>query len=219
MQAWLIDHDVASYGHIAKLFVDGEPCGDLTRDDILDNITIKDDPVNTWTYGAVVNLWKGVGIFANKSSTWNFSQPAQRVDGVRSAPVRAAESPGLDGNGHGCSSFPRRARGSSRDRAKTASAPAARAPTPRRPPAALTSVATASAEIAQGNSDLSSRTELQAGSLEETASAMATPKSVWARSTSHTLRKSRSSRIRCSQKRLGPKMSRRCVVGSSGKVC
>jgi pimeloyl-ACP methyl ester carboxylesterase len=36
----MIDHDVASYGHIVKLFVDGEPYGDLTRDDILDNITL-----------------------------------------------------------------------------------------------------------------------------------------------------------------------------------
>ncbi len=35
-----IDHDVASYGHVAKLFVDREPYGDLTRDDILDNITL-----------------------------------------------------------------------------------------------------------------------------------------------------------------------------------
>ncbi len=40
LAAWMIDHDVASYGHIAKLFVDGEPYGDLTRDDILDNITL-----------------------------------------------------------------------------------------------------------------------------------------------------------------------------------
>jgi pimeloyl-ACP methyl ester carboxylesterase len=40
LAAWLIDHDVASYGHIAKLFMDGEPYGDLTRDDILDNITL-----------------------------------------------------------------------------------------------------------------------------------------------------------------------------------
>ncbi|WDT75548.1 MAG: hypothetical protein MPW16_20045 [Candidatus Manganitrophus sp.] len=31
---------MASYEHIAKLFVDGEPYGDLTRDDILDNITL-----------------------------------------------------------------------------------------------------------------------------------------------------------------------------------
>ena len=40
LAAWMIDHDVASYGHIAKLFVDGEPYGALSRDDILDNITL-----------------------------------------------------------------------------------------------------------------------------------------------------------------------------------
>jgi hypothetical protein len=50
---------------------------------------IKDDPVNTWTYGAVVNLWKGIGVFANRSSTWNFSQPAQRVDGTVIPPTAA----------------------------------------------------------------------------------------------------------------------------------
>jgi outer membrane receptor protein involved in Fe transport len=50
---------------------------------------IKNSPVNTWTYGAVVNLWKGVGVFANKSSTWNFSQPAQRVDGTVIPPTAA----------------------------------------------------------------------------------------------------------------------------------
>jgi pimeloyl-ACP methyl ester carboxylesterase len=30
LAAWMIDHDVASYAHIVKLFVDGEPYGDLT---------------------------------------------------------------------------------------------------------------------------------------------------------------------------------------------
>jgi pimeloyl-ACP methyl ester carboxylesterase len=40
LAAWMIDHDVTSYGHIVKLFVNGEPYGDLTRDDILDNITL-----------------------------------------------------------------------------------------------------------------------------------------------------------------------------------
>ena len=40
LAAWMIDHDVTSYGHIARLFLDGEPFGDLTRDDILDNITL-----------------------------------------------------------------------------------------------------------------------------------------------------------------------------------
>jgi len=40
LAAWMIDHDVTSYAHIVKLFVEGEPYGDLTRDDILDNITL-----------------------------------------------------------------------------------------------------------------------------------------------------------------------------------
>ena len=40
MAAWMIDHDVASYGHIARLFVDNVPYGELTRDDILDNLTL-----------------------------------------------------------------------------------------------------------------------------------------------------------------------------------
>src|SRR4029450_10331952 len=40
LAAWMIDHDVASYGHIAKLFVHSSPYGDLSRDDILDNITL-----------------------------------------------------------------------------------------------------------------------------------------------------------------------------------
>jgi pimeloyl-ACP methyl ester carboxylesterase len=40
LAAWMIDHDVTSYGHIVKLFLDGVPYGDLTRDDILDNITL-----------------------------------------------------------------------------------------------------------------------------------------------------------------------------------
>ncbi len=40
LAAWMIDHDVASYRHITTLFLDGTPYGDLTRDDILDNITL-----------------------------------------------------------------------------------------------------------------------------------------------------------------------------------
>ncbi|HEX7995336.1 MAG TPA: epoxide hydrolase [Streptosporangiaceae bacterium] len=40
MAAWMLDHDIASYENIAHLFVDGRPFGDITRDDILDNITL-----------------------------------------------------------------------------------------------------------------------------------------------------------------------------------
>jgi pimeloyl-ACP methyl ester carboxylesterase len=40
LAAYLLDHDAWSYERISKLFVDGQPFGDITRDDILDNITL-----------------------------------------------------------------------------------------------------------------------------------------------------------------------------------
>ena len=40
LAAYFLDHDARSYESIARLFVDGQPFGDLTRDDILDNITL-----------------------------------------------------------------------------------------------------------------------------------------------------------------------------------
>ena len=45
--------------------------------------------VNTWTYGTVVNLFKGIGLYANKSTTFNFSPPGQRVDGSVVPPTSA----------------------------------------------------------------------------------------------------------------------------------
>ncbi len=39
LAAWMIDHDARSYEQIAHVFA-GQPEGDLTRDDILDNITL-----------------------------------------------------------------------------------------------------------------------------------------------------------------------------------
>jgi len=36
----LLDHDTDSYYKISRAFVDGEPVGNLTRDNILDNITL-----------------------------------------------------------------------------------------------------------------------------------------------------------------------------------
>jgi pimeloyl-ACP methyl ester carboxylesterase len=40
LAAWLLDHDTDSYYKIARAFVDGEPVGNLTRDHILDNVTL-----------------------------------------------------------------------------------------------------------------------------------------------------------------------------------
>ena len=40
LAAWLLDHDTDSYYKISRAFVDGEPVGNLTRDNIVDNITL-----------------------------------------------------------------------------------------------------------------------------------------------------------------------------------
>jgi pimeloyl-ACP methyl ester carboxylesterase len=40
LAAWLLDHDTDSYYKISRAFVDREPVGNLTRDNILDNITL-----------------------------------------------------------------------------------------------------------------------------------------------------------------------------------
>jgi pimeloyl-ACP methyl ester carboxylesterase len=40
LAAWLLDHDTDSYYKISRAFVDGKPVGNLTRDSILDNITL-----------------------------------------------------------------------------------------------------------------------------------------------------------------------------------
>ena len=40
LAAWMLDHDTDSYYKISRAFVDGKPTGNLTRDHILDNITL-----------------------------------------------------------------------------------------------------------------------------------------------------------------------------------
>ncbi len=40
LAAWMADHDTDAYHKIARAFVDGQPSGNLTRDHILDNITL-----------------------------------------------------------------------------------------------------------------------------------------------------------------------------------
>jgi pimeloyl-ACP methyl ester carboxylesterase len=40
LAAWMLDHDTDSYYKISRAFLDGEPAGNLTRDNIVDNITL-----------------------------------------------------------------------------------------------------------------------------------------------------------------------------------
>jgi hypothetical protein len=40
LAAWMLDHDTDSYHKISRAFLDMEPSGQLTRDGIVDNITL-----------------------------------------------------------------------------------------------------------------------------------------------------------------------------------
>jgi pimeloyl-ACP methyl ester carboxylesterase len=40
LAAWMLDHDADSYEKISRAFLDGDPSGGLTRDTVLDNITL-----------------------------------------------------------------------------------------------------------------------------------------------------------------------------------
>jgi pimeloyl-ACP methyl ester carboxylesterase len=40
LAAWMLDHDTDSYYKISRAFVDGQPVGGLTKDHILDNVTL-----------------------------------------------------------------------------------------------------------------------------------------------------------------------------------
>jgi pimeloyl-ACP methyl ester carboxylesterase len=40
LAAWMLDHDTDSYQKISAAFIDGQPAGNLTRDHLLDNITL-----------------------------------------------------------------------------------------------------------------------------------------------------------------------------------
>jgi pimeloyl-ACP methyl ester carboxylesterase len=72
LAAWMLDHDTDSYYKISHAFVDGEPVGNLTRDHILDNITL---------------YWlTGTGASAARSY-WESAQAAARAAGQAPPPV------------------------------------------------------------------------------------------------------------------------------------
>src|SRR5215217_115116 len=62
MAAWMCDHDTDSYEKISRAFVDGQPAGNLTRDHIVDNITLY------WLTGtgasAARSYWDNYGVAA-----------------------------------------------------------------------------------------------------------------------------------------------------------
>jgi pimeloyl-ACP methyl ester carboxylesterase len=74
LAAWMIDHDTDAYLKIARAFVDGQPSGNLTRDHILDNITLY------WLSGtgasAARSYWEAYGPDAPAAGGQLLSPPA-----------------------------------------------------------------------------------------------------------------------------------------------
>jgi pimeloyl-ACP methyl ester carboxylesterase len=72
LAAWMLDHDTDSYYKISRAFVDDQPVGNLTRDHILDNITL---------------YWlTGTGASAARSY-WESGQATSRAAGQAPPPV------------------------------------------------------------------------------------------------------------------------------------
>jgi pimeloyl-ACP methyl ester carboxylesterase len=66
LAAWLLDHDTDSYEKIARAFVDGRPTGNLTRERVVDNITLY------WLTGtgasAARSYWDSYGVAATAAA-------------------------------------------------------------------------------------------------------------------------------------------------------
>ena len=86
LAAWMIDHDTDAYYKIARAFVDGQPSGNLTRDHILDNITLY------WLTGtgasAARSYWEAYG--ADAPAAGQEALPAPTI------PVRVHDVPRRD---------------------------------------------------------------------------------------------------------------------------
>jgi pimeloyl-ACP methyl ester carboxylesterase len=71
LAAWMLDHDTDSYYKISRAFVDGKPAGNLTRDNLVDNITL---------------YWlTGTGASAARSY-WEIGRAAAAADAAGQAP-------------------------------------------------------------------------------------------------------------------------------------
>lgn len=73
LASWLLDHDTDSYTKISRAFVDGEPVGNLTRESVVDNITL---------------YWlSGTGASAARWY-WEFGRAIARAGGEAPPPVK-----------------------------------------------------------------------------------------------------------------------------------
>ena len=77
LAAWMLDHDTDSYYKISRAFLDGEAVGNLTRDNVVDNITLY------WLTGTGASA-------ARWYWDWGRAQAAARAAGQSPPPISAA---------------------------------------------------------------------------------------------------------------------------------
>ena len=124
LAAWMIDHDTDAYYKIARAFVDGQASGGLTRDHVLDNITLY------WLTGtgasAARSYWEAYGADARQLA----SSPSRRRR-CRSPSRRSrARSGGLRAAGW---TLPTRTSSTSTRSTRAATSPPGRSPSSSRP--------------------------------------------------------------------------------------
>jgi pimeloyl-ACP methyl ester carboxylesterase len=91
LAAWMLDHDTDSYEKITRAFVDGRPAGNLTRDNVLDNITLY------WLTGtgasAARSYWENYGVAAQQAAAGHAPQPVSVPVGFTTFPGEIWRTP------------------------------------------------------------------------------------------------------------------------------
>ena len=91
LAAWMLDHDTDAYYKISHAFVDGEPSGNLTRDHILDNITLY------WLTGtgasAARSYWENGQAAAHAAASGQAPPPVSLPVGFTTFPGEIWQSP------------------------------------------------------------------------------------------------------------------------------
>ena len=97
LAAWMLDHDTDSYYKISRAFVDGEPAGNLTRDSIVDNITLY------WLTGtgasAARSYWEDGRALAAALAAGQAPPPVSRPGRLHDLPRRDLACPAQLGRG------------------------------------------------------------------------------------------------------------------------
>jgi len=91
LAAWMIDHDTDAYYKIAGAFVDGRPSGNLTRDHILDNVTLY------WLTGtgasAARSYWDSYGVADAEAAAALAAKPVTVPAGYTTFPGELFRAP------------------------------------------------------------------------------------------------------------------------------